>query len=120
MSMITILPESVGTSNTGYLAFLGNTQSVGRTAGEALDALTAKLDAAQRGSLILVQHFEPDHFFSSAQINRLQELMESGRIARDNNSQLSAEEQEELRTLVDLELKAATARAEILARIDSQ
>lgn len=119
MSMITILPDDSGSSSSGFLAFLGKTQSVGRTVGEALDALNAQLDASQRGSLILVQQFEPDQYFSAQQRDRLQQLMELWRVARDNDSALSDDEQTELEALVDLELKAAAARAEILNRSDS-
>src|SRR5438128_2393206 len=62
MTTIAILPEGPGQS---YRAVAGNKQSVGKTAGEALDALTAQLDEGQRGTMIVVQQFRPDQFFTA-------------------------------------------------------
>ncbi len=53
----------------------GNKQSVGKTAGEALDALTAQLDNSETGTLIIIQNLRPDQFFSTEQQQRLAELM---------------------------------------------
>jgi hypothetical protein len=46
MTAIAILPENPGVEGTRYRAFAGQKHSVGRTAGEALDALTSQLDEA--------------------------------------------------------------------------
>jgi hypothetical protein len=83
MTTIAIFPEPLGAQPVGYRAVAGNRQSVGRTAGEALDALTAQLDEAERGTLVVVQHRRPDQFFTAEQQQRLQELMARWRAARD-------------------------------------
>jgi hypothetical protein len=115
MTTIAIFPESSGTQPTGYRAVAGSRQSVGRTAGEALDALTAQLDEAERGTLVVVQHRRPDRFFTAEQQQRLQELMTRWRAARDSQTHLPADEQAELQALVEAELRAAMARAAALA-----
>jgi hypothetical protein len=115
MTTIAIFPEPLGAQPAGYRAVAGNRHSVGRTAGEALDALTAQLDEAERSTLVVVQHRRPDAFFTAEQQQRLQELMGRWRAARDAQSTLPADEQAELTALVEAELRAATARAAALA-----
>ena len=53
------------------IAHPGKAQSVGRTAGEALDALTAQLADEETGTLVVVQQMRPDRFFTEAQVARL-------------------------------------------------
>ncbi len=53
---------------------------------------------------------DPDSFFSGEQQERLLELMSLWRFARDKGESLPPEQQAELDTLVETELKAATAR----------
>jgi hypothetical protein len=115
MTTISIFPEHSGAQPTGYRAVAGNRQSVGRTAGEALDALTSQLDEAERGTLVVVQHRRPDQFFTAEQQQRLQELMGRWRAARDAQTGLPADEQAELNALVEAEVRAAAARAAALA-----
>ncbi len=43
MTTITIIPESPGSSPKSYRAVAGKAQAGGKTAGEALDALAARL-----------------------------------------------------------------------------
>jgi hypothetical protein len=116
MTTIAILPDAPGSPDTTFRAIADGKQSTGRTAGEALDALTAQLDPAQVGTLIIVQQSRPDEFFTADQQNRLAELMDRWRAARDTGKTLSAHEQSELDSLVDAELRAATARASALLR----
>jgi len=104
MTTITILPEK-----EKYRAVAGKKQSVGRTAGAALDALTAQLDEAERGTLLIVQSQRPDKFFSLDQKNRLIELMEKHQLQI-----LSRKEKTELEKLVQSELDGARQRAEEL------
>jgi hypothetical protein len=115
MTTITIVPESPG-SPTGYRAVAGKAQAVGRTAGEALDALAAQLGEADGGMLLVVRYRRPDEFFTTAQQERLQELMTAWRAARDAGGTLPPQEQAELEALVEAELRAATARAAALNR----
>jgi hypothetical protein len=65
-------------------------------------------------TLVLVQHSRPDGFFTAQQQERLAELMERWRLAREDGTTLSPEEQGELDDLVECELRAATARARYL------
>jgi hypothetical protein len=116
MTTVAILPESRGASGTTYRAVAGKFQSVGKTAGEALDALTSQLSEGETGTLVVVQHMRPDHFFTAQQQQRLEELMGRWRTARDNQTVLPPEEQAELDALVAAELQAATQRAAALVR----
>ncbi len=116
MTTIAILPETPGVPATRFRAVAGQVQGVGRTAGEALDAVTAQLDESVGGTLVVVQQLRPDRFFTANQQNRLGELMALWRKARDGNGALSAEDQAELDALADAELRAAGARAAALVR----
>ncbi|MEK6410249.1 MAG: hypothetical protein AABN34_25265 [Acidobacteriota bacterium] len=108
---ITILPEIVGKDGITYRAIAGARQSEGRTAGEALDALTNQLSESETNTLVIVQSLRPDRFFTTQQQERLGELMAQWRAARDENCAMSSDEQSELEELIDAELKAATSRA---------
>ena len=114
MITIAILPESPGSPTTTYRAVAGNKQSVGQSAGQALDALTAQLSEAESGTLVVVQNLRPDHFFTAAQQQRLEELMSHWRTARDNNTPFPLVEQDELDALVAAELAAAVERTKAL------
>lgn len=103
MTTITILPEKADS----YRALAGDKESTGRTAGEALDALTSQLADDEGGTLVVVQNHKADEFFSAAQQERLTELMQL-RQART----LSSEEERELENLVEAELGGARRRAE--------
>lgn len=105
MTTITILPEEADT----YRALAGDKQSTGRTAGEALDALTSQLDEDARGTLIIVQNRRADSFFTQGQQARLTELTQ----LRQTRS-LSTIEETELETLVEAELDGARRWAEAL------
>lgn len=112
MTTITILPESDSADPTTYRAVAGDRESVGGTAGEALDALTPQLTQDETGTLIIVQHRRPDRFFTARQQQRLEELPQRWRIARDAGKELSPEEHIELENLVEAETRGAGRRAE--------
>lgn len=116
MTAITILPEKVGADETTYRAVAGKRESVGKSAGEALDALTSQLSDDEAGMLVVIQHLRPDGFFTATQQQRLAELMSHWRIARDAGNSLAADEQIELQSLVEAELEAARHRAEATVR----
>ena len=116
MTAITILPEKLGTVETRYRALAGERESVGRSVGEALDALTLQLRDDETGMLVVIQNLRPDAFFTAAQHQRLEELMSRWRTARDNGRSLGEEEQAELQSLIDDELNAARLRAEATVR----
>ena len=104
MTTITILPE-----DKSYRAVAGKKQSIGRTAGAALDTLTAQLDEEESGTLLVIQSQRSDRFFSSIQKKRLVELME-----KCQSQILTTEEETELEDLVEAELNGARQRAEEL------
>jgi glucuronate isomerase len=114
MTTVAILPESDPRGQKFYRAIAGKLQATGKTAGEALDALTAQLEDSEFIALLIIQNFRPDHFFTAEQQQRLSELMSLWRTARDQNHTLSPTQQAELDNLVEVELNAATHRTESL------
>lgn len=115
MAKVAILPIPTKHGGIFYHAIAGDKQSQGKTAGEALDALTAQLPEDESGTLVIVQNLRPDQYFNSAQQKRLAELMDRWREARDTGQELSATDQIELSALVEAELKATAARTAALA-----
>lgn len=115
MTKVAILPVPTTQGQLSYRAVSGEKRSSGLTPGAALDALTAQFSADETSTLVIVQSFRPDQFFSVAQQQRLAELMAQWRIARDSDLPFPPEAQTELATLVEMELQAATARATALA-----
>ncbi|HKI30618.1 MAG TPA: hypothetical protein VKA46_01905 [Gemmataceae bacterium] len=116
MTTISIMPECTTTGDRAYRAVAGQIQSVGKTPGEALDAVTAQLSEAETSTVVVVQSLRPDHFFTAAQQQRLAELMQRWRTARDAGQALPPEEQAKLDTLVEAQLRGAAARAAFLLR----
>jgi len=117
---VAILPVSDANGEKLYRAIAGDKQSTGKTAGEALDALTAQLEGDEFSTLLIIQSFRPDWFFSAQQQQRLSNLMNLWRTARDEGQTLPPEQQSELDSLVEAELKAATARTAALVQQLSQ
>lgn len=116
MTKVTILPVSTKSGGISYRALAGDKRSQGKTAGEALDALTLQLSDDKSSTLIIVQSQRPDCFFDAVQQQRLTELMEHWRFARDRGETLSTEEQSELDALVENELRATTNRTDALVK----
>jgi hypothetical protein len=114
MTTVTILPISDPSGEKLYRAVAGNKCSVGKTAGQALDALTNQLGEPEFSALLMIQSFRPDRFFSAEQQKRLSDLMSLWRTARDNGEKLAPEIQAELDSLTEAELRAATARTDAL------
>jgi hypothetical protein len=99
-----------------FRAVAGDKQSVGRTAGEALDALTPQLSEENAGAVIILQAWRPDEFFDSQQRARLEELMRLWRTARDRAVAFAPQLQAELDSLTAAELKASELRTERILR----
>lgn len=116
MTKVAILPEHTDGGPPSFRAAAGGRQSVGRTAGEALDALVTQLPADQAGTIVVVQNLRPDPFFIAAQRQRLADLMDRWRAARDAGGALDPAEQAELDALVDAELRASAERTAALLR----
>jgi hypothetical protein len=112
MMRVTILSEGSGAEEAIYRAVGGNAQAVGRTAGEAIDALTARLPDDEGGTLLIVRDLRPDRFFGAEQRRRLEELMGRWRAARDAGGELPVEERDELQRLADAEVEATARRAD--------
>lgn len=113
MTTVVVLPNNQNGKN--FRAISGEKESFGETVGEALDAMTEKLDLSGRNVVVYVQDFRPDEFFTEAQQMRLAELMEKWRDARDKGESLSAGKQAELEKLIETELEGSGKRAEKLA-----
>ena len=95
-----------------WRAIAGEKQSVGRTAGEALDAIAMQLGYEEGGTLIIMQSQRADEFFTQSQRARMEFLMAKWREARDRDAPLPAAEQAELQTLVEAEVRASALRAQ--------
>jgi hypothetical protein len=115
MTKVAILPERSEQGEMAYRAIAGGRQSLARTAGAALDALTAQLPAEQAGTLVIVQSQQPDEFFTAEQQERLLGLMARWRAAREAGASLTPADQAELDTLVEAEVEAAGKRAAALS-----
>jgi hypothetical protein len=114
MTRVAILPEPSTGGGTTYRAIAGQRQSIGKTAGEALDALTAQLPGGETGTLVVVQNLRPDRFFTAEQQRRLFELMTCWRQARDAGQDFPDAEKKELDELIDAELRGSAERARSL------
>ncbi len=116
MTKVAILPEPAESGQVTYRAIAGRQQSTGKTAGEALDALTASLPEEETATLVIVQHQRADQFFTAEQQARLKELLTRWRAARDSGPGLPPAEQAELDALVEAEVRATGERTAALLR----
>ncbi len=114
MTTVAILPVFNPNGEKSYRAIAGDQQSVGTTAGQALDGLITLLGETNFKVLLIIQSFNPDEFFTAEQQKQLSELMNLWRAARDRGQTISAKQQAELEHLVEAELKAATFRTSAL------
>lgn len=114
MVKVAILPVLTASGTVAFRAVAGDRQSEGRTAGEALDALTTQLSEDEKSALVIVQSLRPDRFFGEGQQRRLAELMARWRDARDAGASLPAHEQAELEALIEEEVRASARRTTAL------
>jgi hypothetical protein len=115
MSTIEIIQEQANVENSVYRARCRDWQAVGASPGAALDALERLVAASHEdgsGTVVIVQRFRPDAFFTKQKQARLQELMERFQAALADGEELAAEERKELEALVDAEWQAAIDRAD--------
>jgi hypothetical protein len=103
-----------------YRAASGDRQSTGKTAGAALDALTAQMETQEIEGFLLLQNHQPDLFFTAQQQQRLTELMSQWRTARDVGDSFPPDLQSELDALIEAELDATAARWRSLSNGESQ
>jgi hypothetical protein len=114
---VTIFPEYTSEGQSGYRARLEGNEATGQTVGAALDALTSQWgedEDALSSTLVIVQRFRPDAFFTAAQQERLQTLMVRWRNAQNQGKALSQEEQSELELLVQAEQIGMRERAKAM------
>ena len=114
MSTIEIIQENSNVDSAIYRARCRDWQTVGATPGTALDAIERLVAAGNEngdGTVVIVQRFRPDAFFTRKQQERLQELMERFHAAMAMGKELAVEERRELEALVDAEWQAAIGRA---------
>jgi predicted exporter len=111
MTKVTITPENPGDLNGSFRAAARGRESMGPTAGAALDALGEQLNEEERNTLIIVQSMRPDEYFPAHQRQRLTELLAKRRAAMDAGGQMDSLESAELESLIDAELEGATRRA---------
>jgi hypothetical protein len=114
MTKVAVYHESTDPESMLYRAVAGRNQAMGRTAGEALDALASQLPREATDTLVIVRNLSPDRFFNAEQRSRLEELMALRREAIAGNSPMTAQEEAELKLLVDAKVRAATERARAL------
>ena len=110
MTKVAVYREPSDSESLPYRAVAGGSQAKGRTAGEALDALTSQLNVEESDNNRDCPKHSPDRFFNSEQRRRLEELVSLRRDALGRNSALSNEEQVELERLVDAEVQARSRR----------
>jgi hypothetical protein len=115
MTTVVVLPNNQ--NGKTFRAVSGENESFGETIGEALDALTAKLQTPQGNAVIYIQDFRPDEFFTEAQQKRLSELMNKLHEAQEGKQEFSPEEKAELENLIAAELEGSTRRAEKIAQV---
>jgi len=120
ITTIEIVREQQDTQETVYRAIRGDQQTASTTPGQALDTLERMLavqgKGEDEGTLIIVQRFRPDAFFTAEQQTRLQELMSRFHDACDTGQDLSPEEKQELEQLVGAEWQAAIERGAAILR----
>lgn len=105
MTAISIRNDRKDTGERQFRAIAGERQCIGRTMGEALDALTAEWGDNIDETVVLIQQFRPDQYFTQAQYDRMQALL-------NRRSILTPDERRELENLIDKELEATVARTE--------
>jgi hypothetical protein len=108
---VAILPLPTERGGIAYYGMAGEKRSRGSTAGQALDALMAQLPEAQDFLLVVLRSSRPDHFFDASQRQRLRELLDAWRKAKEAGTALLPEGQAELDALIKTEFRAAADRA---------
>ena len=124
MNTIEIIQEQASLKSAVYRARCRDWQAEGTTPGAALDAIERLVAAGNgegNGTVVIVQRFRPDAFFTGEQQARLRDLMKRFQSTLASGKELAVEERKELEALVDAEWQAAIDRAnEILKASQSR
>lgn len=115
MTRICVYPEPINGTPRQYRAVADEGEAVGATVGQAIDALRERLGGG-RSTVVVVDPFAPDAFFTGEQLHRLSELMARWRAARDAGQRLPPAEQAELDALIEAEWQAAIRRSADMLR----
>lgn len=67
VNTVAIVPISTASGEKSYRAIAGDKWSVGKTTGQALDALTDQLGETEFSALLVIQSFRPDPLFNAEQ-----------------------------------------------------
>ncbi len=67
MTKVAVLEDNDGAHQVSFRAVTAGNQAMGRTAGEAMDALTSQLPDGGADTLIIVRSLRPDQFSSNTQ-----------------------------------------------------
>lgn len=108
MKRAAIQPNERQAGEPRFRAISGKRQSLGQTAGEALDALNEEAGPDAEPSLVVVQQIGGDTFFTDAHYQRMQELL-----ARSES--MTSDEQGELERLASEEIIASGERTKAIA-----
>ncbi|MGH7456594.1 MAG: hypothetical protein ACRENG_34920 [bacterium] len=119
MNTIEIIQEQANAAGEVHRARFRDWQTSAATPGAALDAIERLVAAGNgdgNGTVVIVQRFRPDAFFTRQQQGRLQELMERFQANLAAGKELAPDERKELEALVDAEWQAAIDRANEILR----
>jgi hypothetical protein len=111
---VALFQQETESAGWAFRAVAGGRTSMGRTAGEALDTLTAQFSDQDAETLVIIRNLRPDGYFTALERQRLEQLMAQWNDARAAGTTLLAADQTELEELIDAEIQAATARAAAL------
>jgi hypothetical protein len=116
MTQVTLIHDAADPETMPYRAVAGKIQAMGRTAGEAIDALTARMEPENAQTLVIVRNLSGDRYFTDEQRQRMERLISQHKRSLEGHAAWTRDDEAELIRLVDAELKAATERAEALCR----
>ncbi len=115
--MTTVEVSAHNQNGKGFRAVSGEKESFGKTLGQAIDALTLQLENGDTDTLVIVQRFQPDEFFSADQQQRLRQLIDKLHDMEAGIGVLSVDEQVELEELVEAELEGVARRCAKIAQL---
>jgi hypothetical protein len=115
METITIISEDPASPSAAFRASSCGRESVGKTPGAALDALTDQMQPSETSTLIVIQNHKADVFFTASQQDRLQELLNIREKCELSGNAMVPSERSELESLIAQELDGTARRAAAMA-----